>query len=107
MGIDAGDVDLVPERDGGEDLRYRVRDFLSGFLAFAEGEDGRTGAGDRETEGAGGEGGAFCFVEIRDEFLPTWLGDHVVNRSGNQTVVFLNEPENQATEVADLLGGVH
>jgi hypothetical protein len=72
-------VDLAVDGDGGEDFFDGGADFAGGFLAFAECEDGRACAGDGEAEGTGGEGGAFCFVEIGDEFLAAGLGDDVVD----------------------------
>ena len=42
--IDPGDVGLVLDRDGGEDLADRIGCFSSGFLTFAKGEDRWAGA---------------------------------------------------------------
>src|SRR5437762_674217 len=98
--IDPRDVGLVFYRDGGEHLADRVGDFAGDFLAFAEGEDGGARAGDGEAERSGGDRGALRGVEIRDELLAARLGDDVVDRAGNQAVVFLDEAAEEAAEVA-------
>ena len=79
---------------------------MGAFLAFAERKDRGAGAGDGKPERSRAHGGALGFVEIRDEFLAARFGDHVVDRAGDQAIVFLDDATEQPAEVADLLGGV-
>ncbi len=43
VGVDPGNVGLVAERDGVEDLADGFGDLVRAFLALTQGEDGRTG----------------------------------------------------------------